>query len=464
MPWPTEVVVEGNRLLLRRAVDDSGYLAFPWGIHGSGLLMTTSATLMERPQPYELQVELARGKVNQVRSQMADWRAGGLIVPDPLMDKVRQASFAFGRAVTQPPSDLVGPQAQTALVIASEAARDLVHTYIQQVFDIRHQRQPQLDTSLGCRLGSAVPEGAVADAVLGFCNSVSVPMAWHGVEPGEGHHLWDAQDAVVGWALDHGLAVTAGPLIDFSSARLPDWLWQWQGDLAALNDVMSGYIETAIQRYQGKIRRWHLTSASNNARLLGLREDELLWLTVRLAEVARQLNPALELVVGIAQPWGEYLAAAEHNHSPFIFADTLIRTGLNLAALDLELVMGVTPRGSYCRDLLETSRLLDLYSLLGVPLRVTLGYPAGRARFAGRPRNSHRGGRWHDGFTSATQAAWATDFASLAIAKPYMQSVHWAHLSDAESHQFPNAGLVAADGQVKPALEALRQLRAAHLR
>ena len=40
-----------------------------------------------------------------------------------------------------------------------------------------------ISTSLGCRLGSVVPEGPVADAVLAFCNSVSVPMAWHGVEP-----------------------------------------------------------------------------------------------------------------------------------------------------------------------------------------------------------------------------------------------------------------------------------------
>ena len=115
--------------------------------------------------------------------------------------------------------------------------------------------------------------------------------------------------------------------------------------------------------------------------VLGLNEDELLWLTVRLAEAAKQIDPGLELSIGIAQPWGEYMALQERTHSPFIFADTLIRSGLQLAALDLELVMGVTPRGSYCRDLLEASRLLDLYALLGVPLRVTLGYPGG-----GHPR------------------------------------------------------------------------------
>jgi hypothetical protein len=465
MPWPTQCLLDGDRLLLRRAVDDSGFLAVPWDAHGVGLLMTSSATLMERPHPYHMQVELARGKVNQVRCQLADWRAGGLAVADDLEDRVRQASFAFGRAITQPPSDLVGAQAQTSLCMASQAGHELVRTYVQQVFAIRHQRQAQLDTALGCRLGSKVPEGAAGQAVRAACNSVAVPMAWHAVEPAEGRHFWATQDALVSWAMDNGLAVTAGPLIDFSASRLPDWLWQWQGDLTSLADVMSAYVETAVQRYQDRVRRWHLTSASNSARILGLREIELLQLTVRLAEVARQINPGLELTVGVSQPWGEYLAAAEHDHSPFIFADTLIRTGLNLAALDLELVMAVTPRGSYCRDLLETSRLLDLYSLLGVPLQVTLGYPASRdADAQADPEMRVDAGRWRDGFTPEVQAAWAADFAALAAAKPYVQGVHWVHLGDNEPHQFPNCGLLDADGNPRPAVEALRKLRQDHLR
>src|SRR5207253_638289 len=123
------------------------------------------------------------------------------------------------------------------------------------------------------------------------------------------------------------------------------WLDKWQRDLANLARFMGRYIETTVRRYRDQIRRWQLTSAGNWGNVLGLSEDELLWLTVRLAEAAKQVDPGLELSVGIAQPWGEYMAVQERTHSPFIFADTLIRSGLNLAALDLELVMGVSPRG-----------------------------------------------------------------------------------------------------------------------
>jgi hypothetical protein len=106
------------------------------------------------------------------------------------------------------------------------------------------------------------------------------------------------------------------------------------------------FVETAMRRYRNRIRRWQLTAGSNCASVLSLSEDDLLGLTYRLAESARHVDASLELVVGIAQPWGEYLALSECTHSPFLFADTLIRAGLNLSALDIELVMGVTPRGS----------------------------------------------------------------------------------------------------------------------
>jgi hypothetical protein len=45
-----------------------------------------------------------------------------------------------------------------------------------------------------------------------------------------------------------------------------------------------------------------------------------------------------------------------------------------------------------------------------------------------------------------------------------VQAVHWVHLSDAEPHTFPHAGLLDAGGNVKPALAALRELREKHLR
>jgi hypothetical protein len=464
MPSPTAVRLAGDQLIMSRQVDESAYLIAPWAIDDLGLLASTSATLMERPAPYNLVVELARGKLNQVRAQASDWRVGGLSVTPMLEDLTREASRTFGRAITRAPSPESNRYAQAALTLAFQAANQLVQIYTEQVFHIRHQRQARLDTSFGCRLAPTDDPACLAD-LAGAFNTVCLPLSWNTVEAGEATYHWEKWDALVAAAVEHGLGVTAGPLLDFSSARLPDWLWLWERDLPSLATFMCKFVEAAVRRYRDRIRRWQLTAASNSASVLSLNEEELLGLTYRLGEAARQADPSLEVVVGVAQPWGEYLTEENRTHSPFVFADTLIRSGLSVSALDIEMVMGLTSRGSYCRDLLEASRILDLYALLGVPLRVTLGYPSDyEPDDDADPEVRVDGGHWRDGFTPQVQADWAVWFPALALCKPYVQGVQWCHRSDAGPHQFPHCGLLDREGQAKPALAALRALREHHVR
>ena len=462
MPSPTNVRVAAGRLDVRRELDESGCLLVPWDVAGVGRVMGSTGTLVEPGPPYHLGVELARGKVNQVRSQAADWHAGGMVLTPEISEQLRCTSRAFALTVTQAAADQ-GPAAQSVLGHSYQAARHLTEQYVQQMFQARHSRQPRLDTAWGCRLADALLPPDQGRMFLDTFNSLALSFAWGDVEPNEGHYRWEGYDALLDWAQASDLPVTGGPLIDFSAARLPDWLWLWQRDLSSLASLMGDYVETVLKRYGGYIRTWQLTTASNCGNILGLGEDELLWLTAKLVEVARQIDVRLELAVGVAQPWGEYMAVEDRTHSPLIFADTLIRAGLNLAALDLEVVMGVSPRGSYCRDLLELSRLIDFYSLLGVPLRVTLGYPsAPGADPHANPELVVNGGFWQGGFSPQVQAAWAAACGALVGCKPSVRAVHWAHWSDAEPHQFPHCGLAYHDQAVKPALRELRALREKH--
>ena len=462
MPWPTDLSRHDGILTLARQTEESGHLVAPWPIDGAGQLMGTSATLMTRQQPYQLIVELARGKVNQVRCQAADWQAGGLALPADLAQRIRQATLTFGRAVCSAnPSETIALCNQ-ALTEAYQAAEGLVSVYVAQVFRIRHQRQDRL--ALCCRLGSSVLDEKLGPAYVSAFNRAVLPLSWHQVESEETVYNWHESDQLLAWAEENGLDVSAGPLVDFSSSQLPAWLWLWEQEIPMIATFMVRFVEAAVRRYRSRIRRWQLTAASNWAHVLGLSEDNLMELTYRLVEAARSIDPALEVVVGVSQPWGEYMAVAEHTYSPFIFADNLIRTGLKLSGLNLELAMGVKGRGSYCRDMLETSGLLDLYALLGVPLQVTLSYPASAKIDADcDPEMSADAGWWRSGYSPDSQAEWASAFAELALCKPFVHSVKWAHFCDREPHQFPNGGLVDHAGEPRPVLEALRQLRERHV-
>lgn len=458
-PWPTEQVRRENLLFLRRSIDESGHLIMPLSLGEDGHFVGLSATLMERERPYDLITELMRGKLLQVRNTLMDWQNAGLQTSSALTGQLKRATQAF-TALLFNGNSLNYPQVQAALAEAYAAARILVKSYTNQVFALRESRGLKAETHLSCRLGTTPPDEATTRAIEGLFTSFTLPVSWPLLEPEQDHWNWEPLDQILAWAESRDVALTAGPLLDFSTAQLPPWLWLWERDLPRIVTFVCRFVEKVIRRYRGRIRRWHLTAASNYGSVLSLNEDELLGLTFRLTETVRQIDPGLEVLIGIAQPWGDYMAPSDVSYSPIHFADTLIRGELNLAALDMEMICGITPRGSYMRDMLECSRLYDLYAPLGIPIQLTFGYPAQEdADPAADPELHVGGGRWPGGFTPEGQADWLTQMLSLALCKPYVRSIQWVCLTDSQPHQFPHCGLFDAQGQPRPALAALKQLR-----
>src|SRR6516162_6200111 len=150
VPWPTLAVLDRERLVLTRETSESGCLHAPWKVDGSGRFMLSSCTLMEREAPYRLLVELARGKLNQLRNQSWEWRAAGLEVPNDFNNNLKRALQSFRTAIAAGPPELADMAAADVLESLALAGNSLVEAYVEQVFRLRTDR----DTSnfdLGCR-------------------------------------------------------------------------------------------------------------------------------------------------------------------------------------------------------------------------------------------------------------------------------------------------------------------------
>jgi hypothetical protein len=463
-PTPTRTEIIDGHLVLTRDLGESGPVYIPWPVPRAGRLVTPTTSLMFRDRAYDLVAELARGKVNQVRNQYAEWHSGGLAPAPDVEGLLTRATHIFGSAIMEEQTDPADKQADEALAIAHEAADLLIRKYEDQVFRLRHQRQPKLDTLLGCRIRSA-PGPGLDDAFRLSFNAACVPLTWRSIEPAESGYRWEEADAAIQWATDRNLRVVAGPLIDFTEGGMPDYVRKLRGEPLSFKSLMCDYVETVVNRYRGKVSRWQITAGANGSDVLGIGEEDLIRLTAMAADSAWQIDSGLQLTFGLARPWGDYLSAGGYEYSPFIYADTLLRSGLPFAGVDVEWYMGTSPRGSYCRDLLGASQLLDLIGVLGVPVYVALAYPSSAAvdpqadaleRLAGC-------GTWRD-FTPAAQADWAAAFGSLALCKSYVSGVTWDHLTDADPHRIPNGGLVDDRGAPKPAFDRLRALREAHLK
>jgi GH35 family endo-1,4-beta-xylanase len=458
--FPTRIEPEGAIVGFRRSSSESSKLHVAWPVPGHGRPVLQTTSLPERDEPYLLPVELARGELVQVRNQSAAWEQAGMQLPPDLAQLIREAYQTFSRAASSQPSPDVACRLATESLQATCRASDLLCLgFTRQALAGRQQRYPHLPASLGCELGRPLTDEQ-SELFCAAFNAVTIPVRWTHIETSEGSYDWETADQLAAWAESQRLILSGGPLVDLGPGGLPEWLAHWEHDIFNLQSFVCDFVETAIARYIGRIRQWEIAARFNTGGALTLSEESRLSLVVRVLEVARQVDEEAQLWLRVDQPWGEYQARGQHRLSPLQAVDALLRSGVSLAGINLEIAIGYQPRGTPYRDLLDFSRLIDTYSVLGVPLHVTLAAPSsvGPDPLA-MPDLEIDAHGWPHGCDETQQALWLERCLPLLMAKPAVAGVTWGGFSDAHPHEFPRSGLMHADGIPKPALERLIDYR-----
>lgn len=459
--YPTAVEIEGDQLLCRRETSDSARLHVGYPVAGFGRPVLCTSALREQREPYLLSVELARGKLGLIRDQLAAWQQIGMTVPDDVAERLRDAQSTLCRAACcqgDPAESLAVGDA--ALVAACDASERLAEAYIKQRLAIRRRKSSHLPVLLSCPLGWLRPGAAWEKSFATAFTATAASIGWRAVELQQGEYDWTLADEQVAFAERSRLIPIGGPVIDFGRGGMPDWLWQWGHDYYALQSFVSDFVETAIARYSGRVRLWEIVARANAGGALQLDEEQRLMLAARAVEVARQVDDELQLSIRVDQPWGEYQAEGRYRLSPLQFVDALVRSGVGLTGVTLEVAVGYEPGGAAYRDRLEILRLIDLWSALGLSLSVSLAFPSQVRRAGGSEAGTDVAEtQWKAPWSEEAQAEWLSDVLPLLMAKPAVVGIEWAQFSDAVPHRFPNAGLLRPDGSAKPALERLTRFR-----
>jgi hypothetical protein len=439
IPWQVHVRRTDGELVLERSASDSGTLHIPWRVPGFGPVVLSTATLMERQDAYYLPLELARGKLGQVRKQLAVWEIDGLSFPQAVRHKVDEALGYFAQAAVVPHGSTQSIKlAEESLRLAVEAAHLLAGCYAEQTLGSRRAGSARLGTFLAADLGLSPLDDAAAKAVLEAFNGANVPLAWREIETSEGHFSWNASDQQVEWCRAQGLTTSAGPLVQLDEQSLPDWMALYENDFDGLVSLVTEFVKAAVRRYKGKIDVWQCAGRVNAPNVLSLTEEEKVRLAARAVEITRALDPETPLLVSFDQPWAEYLSRREMDFPPLHIADALVRANLGVSGLMLEINAGYHP-----------------------PLFVGLSVPsASREDPLARRLVKLPAGFW----TVKSQQIWVSRYLPLLLAKPFVRGIVWNQLRDGEPHEFPHGGLFDHKRQPKPALKQLAAARRAHLR
>ncbi len=451
LPWFGKTFLSENQLVIERSVDDSGMVCVPYEVASRGELLLLTATLMEREEPYFLEVELARGVVHRLRNQMASWVHLGLVIPEELQKQVEEATAAFTRAASRQgiPAE-AAEAAEKAIALGVAAADQLAATYANQALEVRMKQSGNLQTLFGVDLGRDLPKKSQLRPIVETFHLVAIPMSWRTIEATEGQRDWSKIDRQLKWAQRNEMKVVGGPLLEFDERFVPDWTYLWEGDCDTLASLMLDHVSQTVKRYRGKCQLWHVAARMNRAGVLSLTDEDRLQIVASAVRTVKELDPRTPVVVSFDQPWGEYMAKQQVELAPIHFADALVRAELGLSGIGLELNIGSGPQATAPRQPIDFSRLVDGWGLFELPLFLLL--TVGNTAPDEEDNESSR----------LAQAAWIDNTLPSLMAKNCVQVVLWNQLGDATA-EFPGTGLLDESGEIKPVLNALKQLRQQYL-
>ncbi len=464
LPWFSRAYFSGDQLIIERNEDDSGRIFVPWRIGESTPVLINTSTLVERDRPYLLEVELARGMLNNLRNQLAQWESMGLAVNKTLTNGILEAMSDFSRAATtQDDPASAADWANRSLATTIVAMSHLTDEYVRQATAQRRSQPRSLSSWYGVNLGGQVPSQSVSRHVVNTFNMVSLPLNWRAIEAVEGRRVWKDADAQFEWAHAAGLRISAGPLLELDDRGVPDWTYLWEGDFNNLLGFMLDHVRAVVEHYRGRVHLWQVAARLTHGHALGLGEEARLQLAAKAINTVRQLDPTTPLVVTFDQPWAEYLASEQLDLAPLHFADALVRADLGLSGIGLEVNWGYHPGGSVQRGPLAMSRLIDTWALLDLPLLVTLTMPSAATEDPQANSKVHVVAGEPSDISHESQCYWINKHVPLLLAKNAVQIVLWNQLSDATPHHYPHSGLFDAQDNPKPALESLKKIRQQYL-
>ena len=324
-PGRVGVELRNGVMTCLRETTESGRSFVPWPIDGYGTPIVGTATLAERPAPYSLAVELARGKLNDVRNQLADWVHGPALDPR-----------ARPRRWTRPSTSSSAPRRRpTSPMRACPPPRPRSSRHPWRATCSSKPTQPRSFRAGWRRLPSSRRTWAACSTTSrkrcrrrSNGRAHSTPASW--ASPGgrwprrrgstAGTSSMPSLPGAVKPAGDRGRAVNR--VSPGRRSRLALALGRGFRDHRRLGLPTSSGRPFAIPRASAALARG---APAASGEILGLTEEEQIRIAARAVQVAHQTDPSAQLTIGIDRPWAEWMGSSHFQLGPLHLCDYLLR-------------------------------------------------------------------------------------------------------------------------------------------
>lgn len=458
---------EDGRIIAEKNATGPAALALQFEVAGLGEFMLQTCLLPEREEPYILSVELARHRLMKLIAKQEDWA-----MFDVADDNPAKARFALAKEKFVEALDIVGDPAaadavaRESLAAAIEASEELSMTHAEVLLTRRSSAGTLSRFAFGCGVSLSQTPEQFGSALKESADYLRVSAPWRVLEPSEQDRQWQSLDRWCEWAVKVRLPVLTGPLVSFNTACVPDWLYVWEHDYDTVRDLLYGHIETMVARYKSVVSLWNVVSGIHVNSHFAFNFEQVMDLTRMAVLLTKKTHAGAKTLIEVCQPFGEYYAFNQRSIPPIMYAEMAVQAGIPFDAFGLRVVMGQAADGSWTRDLMQLSAMLDRFNGLGKPVHVTAVAVPSEPQAEADPdatqtvhAASGRSGYWRKPWSPQVQAAWLEKFYRVALSKPFVESVSWLEMADHDGLELPSSGLLNEHLQPKPSLKRLKALR-----
>lgn len=419
---------------------DSAGLSLLWPVEGFGRLMLNTTRIPERPEPYILNVELARARLMQITLKREDW---ALFDPcDELEAQAEEAEGLFIEAlqnISEPSK--AASLADKALAKGLEFSEKLAARHAEQYLSLRFKNRGLGRHSLGCAVEpSLLDNERYSKWLMEMFGFITIPINWSKIETKRGEYDFDAIDHCMDHLSGKRLALCAGPLLCFTPETVPGWLLKPETDFEKVRERAYEFIAKIVTRYGRYIHAWRVISGMNAANCFGFTFEQSLEMTRTACLAAKSADSKSRKIVEILCPWGEYYASDKTTVPPLVYADMVIQSGISFDAFGLQFHFGKDAPGMHVRDMMQISSRLDCFAAVPKAIHITgVSVPD---RSGEGPTDPNRAGTWRKDWDPAVQAEWLEQFYKVALGRPFINTVTYSHLADSTDIPVTGGGLL----------------------
>jgi len=451
---PGKITFKNGLLECNKRNAEAAGLAFLWPVRGFGQVLLSTTRLKERTRPYNVNVELARGKLMEITTKCEDWWV--FEQDEALGDSLRKAKDLFVESLQHiSDSSKASMLADKSLTEAMTFAEKLAFKHAEVLFEARQKSGGFAKHCFGCRVD---PDQMTQNRYVEYLSKgfgfITIPLSWAQVEPEKGRYDFSKIDESLRALSKKRLAVCAGPLLRFSKEDIPQWLLKGRTSFERIREAAYEYVSAVVSRYSNRVHAWRVVSGLNAINHFKFSFGQILEMTRAASLAARGANIKSLKMIELLHPWGEYYASNSDTIAPLVYVDMVMQSGISFDAFGLELVFGKNKPGMHVRDMMQVSAMLDRFGGLNRPVHITqVGVPAAAGG------ESSGGGVWHKRWDESVQAEWIEQVYKIAFSKPFVETVTYSMLSDNDGGDICKAGLLTADLEPKKSFDIIRQLR-----